>query len=117
MNAPRALPAELEADLELSGPDGERLHITGSGARVQVAAADLRSLWRLMRQSQGFVSRETLTPALALIARSGVELDVTIRNITIASVVPAGRGSLIARAIGFKHIRIRPIALLRAIFR
>lgn len=117
MNAPSALPAELEADLELSGPDGDRLHITGSGARVQVAAADLRSLWRLMRHTRGFRSKKNLPSVDALIARSGVALDMTIRNITIASVVPAGRGSLVARAMGFKHVRIRPFALLRAIFR
>lgn len=117
MSAPSAPPTELQADLELSSPDGDRLHITGSGARVQLAAADLRSLWRIMRRTRGLRSKKNLTPADAFIARSGVALDVTIRNITIASVVPAGRGSLVARVIGFKHVRIRPFALLRAIFR
>jgi hypothetical protein len=98
-------PVSIVADLDILTPAGDRLVLRGDGRAAGLVATSVAALWRTRRAAHPLL-HSTVAPWVG--SRIHVDVDVRVGEHVVARVEPS--------AIGILRVRLRWLALLRALF-
>ncbi len=112
------MPVDVFGELSVTAEDGEHFIVEAQGNAI---AINLPSLWSgrsLARQAYGRSKRQAAIRKIqAQLQRTELTLRVQVAGQSVAHLSPQSKVTLLSRLFGLGAVELKPLALLRAVFR